>query len=389
MKFKFSFLSFLSLALATVLSLGACSDSKDPNPNPGPDPTDYDFAPVISTYVDNVVMPTYADMKNKAKVLLDKIAAFNDDPSNANLAAAGAAWLEVREPWEMSEAFLFGPCGDNGLNVDPMIDTWPFDMDQFTNKINGEVALTPAAVSAFDESTRGYHTIEYLIFKEGHSKDITTDPLSAREKEYLESAATVLYYDCVRLWIAWNGLDGISAADQAAVNGMKAIDYWDEVQDYLDRNSGSFSVVFKEAKSPYMDISDIVEEMVRGISDIAVEVAENKIALPASENDVTLVESHYAYNSLVDFVDNIKSIENAYYGTRTGSASANCLSTFVKSQNPDLDDTIVAAIANAKAKINSITYPFALNLNDTANIQAATAACMDIDEAILEILKLL
>ena len=38
----------------------------------------------------------------------------------ANFKAAAAQWIVARRPWETSEAFLFGPVADKGL--DPNIE---------------------------------------------------------------------------------------------------------------------------------------------------------------------------------------------------------------------------------------------------------------------------
>lgn len=65
----------------------------------------------------------------------------NDDPktpstvnpdlngTDAIVAEACTNWKEARKNWEWSEAFLFGPATDFGL--DPHTDTWPFDRVQF------------------------------------------------------------------------------------------------------------------------------------------------------------------------------------------------------------------------------------------------------------------
>lgn len=388
--YRFSMKMFMAcvLSVATI----ACSDSvKDDDDDDDDQNNDAAYTALIDNYVDDVVIPTYADMKDKAEVLMDKIIAFKANPNNVNLQAVANAWLDVRAPWELSEAFLYGPCGENGLNVDPNIDTWPFDMVAFTAKINGTDPLTVRAVSGYEETTRGYHTLEYLVFENGNPKDVETNPLSQRELQYMESAATVLYYDCVRVWAAWNGLSNLSQADQDAINGMKQIGYWD-VEDYLSQiGTTSYASSFKLAKRPYTSLENVVEEIIDGCRDIASEVAESKIQSPYDEQDVTLVESHYAYNSLVDFVNNIISIENSYNCSRTGSAATNSLRSFVLSKDGGdaIDEEITDAIRNAKEKINKITYPFTNNLQDRTNIEPAIEACSDVEAAFLKIKTLM
>ncbi len=396
--YKFALRHIAAIAAVAVVAVG-CSDSKDPDPDDG---LDYDFTSTISTYVDDVVIPTYAEMKEKSWALYEAIKTLQATPTQPNLDAVCNAWLDVRAPWELSEAFLYGPCGEDGLNVDPNIDTWPFDMVEF-NSIIGNPAeeLSVAKVSYYSEGTRGYHTLEYLAFEDGHPKNINTmtgSPNYTREMQYMVAAAEVLRNDCIRVWAAWHGLDGLNTRDQQAIASMTAIGYWDVPAYLATKGASSYGEVFKQAKRPYTSKINVIEEIIDGCINIATEVAETKIESPYASNDVTLVESHYAYNSLKDFTDNIISIENSYFGKLRGSNTAatltpaeGSLASFVRSQpgGAAIDADIVAAIATAKTKINAITAPFALNLGDAANIQAAVTACSNVERAMAKIKTLL
>jgi len=76
----------------------------------------------------------------------------------------------------------------------------------------------------------------------------------------------------------------------------------------------------------YPAVKSAVEEMVNGVIGIADEVGAGKISDPYNGNsgagDSTIVESRYAYNSLDDFMNNIRSILYAYHGKRDLIASA-------------------------------------------------------------------
>ncbi len=383
-------------AVAAV-GLLSCSDSVGEDED---FESDYDYTSVIDAYVDDVVVPTYADMKDNAWVLLEKVNAFNATQSQVNLDAVCAAWLEVRAPWELSEAFLFGPCGENGLNVDPNIDTWPFAQQDFDGIISSETEpLTVAAVSGYNETLRGYHTIEYLIFADGRPKTYTS--VNSRQREYLVSAATVLRNDCIRVWAAWHGMAGIGSDDLGAINAMKAIQvgagktYWD-VEDYLsEKGITSYAEAFKQAKSPYTSQYNVIEEIIDGCYDIAAEVSDGKILAPyegetGEGQDPTLVESRFAHNSRQDFINNIRGIRNAYYGTRDQTTIAEgSLAAYLKEQpgGEELHGQIEAAIQDAIDKITLIPAPFINNLNAATQITAAAGACTDVGNAMLEIKK--
>mgnify|MGYP002540947687 FL=1 len=134
---------------------------------------------VVENYVDVVVLPTYADLKSYNQLLFNAVEVFRTSPSNANFKACAEAWLKAREPWETSEAFLFGPVADKGL--DPNMDSWPLDQDGIVQILtsgnysnldwDGDYDEDDDKIAAA-QALRGYHTLEYLIFKDGEARTI-------------------------------------------------------------------------------------------------------------------------------------------------------------------------------------------------------------------------
>ncbi|NCC10339.1 MAG: peptidase M75 [Bacteroidia bacterium] len=132
---------------------------------------------VVANYVDVVVLPTYASLKTKTENLYEKVETFRLHPTNAHFSAAATAWLEAREPWETSEAFLFGPVADKGL--DPNMDSWPLDQAGIVQILksgnyadlnwNGDYDEESKQISAA-QGLRGFHTLEFLLFKNGEPR---------------------------------------------------------------------------------------------------------------------------------------------------------------------------------------------------------------------------
>ncbi|MBR4115596.1 MAG: peptidase M75 [Bacteroidales bacterium] len=128
--------------------------------------------PIVTNYVDVVVLPTYKALQEKATALQSAVTALNNDRTSANFSKACNAWLEAREPWESSEAFLFGPVDELGL--DPNMDSWPLDQDAIVkilesgnyNEMNWSDGDSDEAIEAA-QSVRGFHTLEFLLFKDG------------------------------------------------------------------------------------------------------------------------------------------------------------------------------------------------------------------------------
>ncbi|MCR5313727.1 MAG: peptidase M75 [Bacteroidaceae bacterium] len=132
---------------------------------------------IVNQYVDDVVIPTYSDLAAKNKALQSAVKALKDNPTNDTFSAAAEAWLEARAPWETSESFLFGPV--DALGLDPNMDSWPLDAVGIANLLKSQNWAAfqwsegdeDEAVEAA-QSLRGFHTLEYLIFKDGKARTV-------------------------------------------------------------------------------------------------------------------------------------------------------------------------------------------------------------------------
>ena len=127
---------------------------------------------IVDNYVDAVVLPTYKLLMERNEVLLKAVQTLNSERSDAAFEAACNAWLSSREPWEKSEAFLFGPV--DALGLDPNMDSWPLDQDAIVahltsgdfSDLNWNEDDDDDKVEAA-QNVRGFHTLEFLLFKDG------------------------------------------------------------------------------------------------------------------------------------------------------------------------------------------------------------------------------
>lgn len=151
-----------------------------------------DLKPIIVNYTDHVVLPTYADLLADNTALntairtlantAGKYQAGTKTVADVNLAfkAAALLWITAREPWETSEAFLFGPVADKGL--DPNMDSWPLDVDALKNTLasgkfdnltwEGEFDENDETIAAV-QNVRGFHTLEFLLFYNGTPRTLS------------------------------------------------------------------------------------------------------------------------------------------------------------------------------------------------------------------------
>ena len=132
---------------------------------------------IVNSYVDNVVLPTYANLVEETRELANTINELAKAPSTETFKVAARQWIITRAPWETSEAFLFGPVAELGL--DPNMDSWPLDVDAIKgvlttgdfSKLNwtGEYNEEDENIEAA-QTVRGFHTLEFLLFKDGNPR---------------------------------------------------------------------------------------------------------------------------------------------------------------------------------------------------------------------------
>lgn len=132
---------------------------------------------IVDNYVDKVVVPTYKDLAEKNQALYNAVVTLVNNPTNANFENACDAWMTARQPWETSEAFLFGPVDEFGL--DPNMDSWPLDQDAIVSILKSQSWSDLQWGDGDDDAkvesaqnVRGFHTLEFLLFKNGQPRTV-------------------------------------------------------------------------------------------------------------------------------------------------------------------------------------------------------------------------
>ena len=304
---------------------------------------EYDFRPILVDFTNNVVIATYRNIDNNASALADAALALREAASEEALSSARDAWTATRAPWEYSEGFLFGPVDFNGF--DPALDSWPVNRVDLDAVLAGDSDLTVSYVNTLDGTLKGFHTIEYLLFEDGGSK--TVDQFTDRQFDYLIASTRNLAQTASALHESWLPTGG---------------DFGSRVM-----NAGSGSDIYPSQRSA-------IQEIVNGMIGICDEVANGKIADPFVEQDTRLVESQFSYNSIEDFQNNIRSVQNAYTGDYAGVAGHG-LDEFVASEDAALDARLKSEIETAITQIGQISYPFRDAIfTDAAQIETAQQA---------------
>jgi putative iron-regulated protein len=208
-------------------------------------------------------------------------------------------------------------------------------------------------VQNLQETQKGFHTVEYLLFGEGRTK--TVADFNQRQFDYLKAITAEMKDVSAALAKTWTD----------SVNGQPP---------YRNVLAGAGD----SGNTAYPSVESAAQEMVGGMISILDEVANGKIADPYDAKDPELVESQFAYNSLSDFSNNLRSVENAYLGRLPGAApSEHTLSDLVKSEQPELDTRVRAELTAAIEALGRIPEPFRDSIKDPSaadEIEAAQAA---------------
>jgi hypothetical protein len=172
----------------------------------------------------------------------------------------------------------------------------------------------------------------------------------------------------IRLEASWAGIDNVTTAKQTILSESElepSMNYGEA----LIAAGETGNTLYKSQIAAYVQI-------LTGCMDIADEVGNTKITDPVNSENVLDVESWYSWNSISDFSDNIRSVQNAYLGGREGSRSSSLsVSHYIAEVDSELDTNIKAAIVTAINAIEAMPAPFRNNLTWSTNNLAALNAC--------------
>lgn len=306
--------------------------------------------------------------------------------SQESVDAACKQWKVARADWEKTEAFLFGAA--DVYSIDPHTDTWPVDQAALANVLRDQSIMSDIEnkVKQLNSGLLGYHGIEYVLFRNGSPRDISQ--LTDLEYQYVCAVAKDLYQATCVLQTTWEGATSGTRYNET----ISYLSSHNSLDDDGNVTSEGFSYTnfgsnFKNTPSAEYDSNlDATIQIIEGTRDIIGEVAGSKIGLPWSGQDDSYIESPYAYNSIIDFYDNIAGCKNALYGAIDASSPNDksliyfCLNAgnaTLKAQAQNVQEKLDIALT----KINGMKKPFALYYTDSS-VKTAIDALDELDEAL-------
>ena len=387
-----------SLVLAAAAScLAACNKNDDPY---GLSTEEQEMKEIVHQYVPQVVYATYGDLAKESNELYELLSAASRKGvaslTQGELDAICAKFLQARQSWEESEAFLYGAATDFG--IDPHIDTWPLDVEALATSLSnaeqvaaleGEDGIAYAAAKLGQELL-GFHGIEFILFRDGANRKVeklrsNEDHVAfagktvtgAQELVYATAVAGDLRDNCYRLCVSWN-----SAAPAAYKARCEEL----EVAVTLtgsDKTYGENMLKAAEIGSTYSTWQETLSSiLLAGCSNICNEVANVKMGNAHSGEDVNYIESPYSKQSFQDFIDNILSIQYTLYGGagRT-SADTHSLMSYFNRHNYSGASNLQKALESSLTALKACQAKGAfVDIYTDASVQTAMDAVNSFDE---------
>ena len=326
----------------------------------------------VEQYVPNVIYKIYGNLADATEDLYDQISSLKEKDSftQADIDKVCSTFLDARQWWEQSEAFLYGAATAYG--IDPHIDSWPLDKNKLAISLSNAETIAnldedgAGAVDEVGAASLGFHGIEFIIFRDGKNRSVSAlngveddEAFSGRNvtgKDEIIFAAAVaedLMNYCFELQAAW---DPNSPEDRRTLveEDLEMNTVMDSGLTYGENLLGTGA-----AGSTYKSWQEAVAQiLVAGCSNICNEVANTKIGtahyVNGEEYDPDYIESPYSKKSYLDFKNNILSIQYSLYGAAgaTSAAKASIASFLKENSYPGYDD-LEKALAGAIGSLDA------------------------------------
>ncbi|MFN0177134.1 MAG: imelysin family protein [Saprospiraceae bacterium] len=194
MSYKTTFL----LSLTLVLAASCDKNGKDPANN-------FDREAMLRNYADNLIAPAFGSVQSELSSLKVVAEGFNTVLSTEVLEVLQAGWVSAYTEWQYTNAYNFGPAGEDGLRKGLIEEVGTFPASE--SKIEAAIAAGAWNLNDFDRDARGFLAVEYLIFAKNQSNDeiVAAFANSSSRRAYLSALCQNLNDRVGDVQAAWNG----------------------------------------------------------------------------------------------------------------------------------------------------------------------------------------
>ena len=188
------------LILGFIALIFACS-SNDSNNSSG---DNYDRTALLTNWADNIIIPGYVNYQAKVQLLVTATTTFVTTPTEVNLQALRASWLEAYKAYQYIAMYNLGKAEEINLNV--ASNTYPTNVTGIeSNMSSGSYDLS--LLSQLDK--QGFPALDYLINGLGGNDALivgfyTTNANAANYKQYLAAVTARLKTNADVVVNDWN-----------------------------------------------------------------------------------------------------------------------------------------------------------------------------------------
>ncbi len=324
----FIFLAIIALAIG-------CDSGSDDSGNMNVE-DDYNRKAMLTDWADNIIIPGFEDLLNKAQSLKEAVQTFSNDPTMDNLNAVRTAWLTANLAWQRVPMFLYKKGDEIGLRQ--QMNIYPVDVEAVEKNISkGSYNLElPATIDQ-----QGFPTLDYLLHGLGglgsSDDDIldhyTSNSNEAAYRQYLVDVASRIHELVNIVYEEWTQ------------NGFR---------DEFVNNDGN---------STNSSVNRVVNDFIFSYEK---DLRANKVGIPAgiwtSTPFSNLVEGYYKQDIsktlLLAALDASQDFFNGVYNGSSPGQSGECLKTYLDYLQATKNDVALSSLINdqfdtARNEINS------------------------------------
>lgn len=414
--------ALMAIAMSATVGLTACGDD-----NEGPSSGEIEaqkteeMSAIVDKYVNDVVYYTYDKLSDASEQLYGQIESMRSSLAAGNLTQtqidnACATFLEARAWWEKSEAWLYGPAENWG--IDPHIDTWPlsrYGLATFLKENKNTIfaqgfdineAIESVSDNNNEDSWLGFHGLEFILFRDGANREVSDFQGEETDSEFTGSGvdgkleldfawavAGDLRDHAYRLEVNWN-------EDAPQERRSRVLERGWSLTDEPGYYTG-YALTHPASGLPYTSYRNAISTILNsGCMNIAQEVADQKMGQVwrtatgqgTADDSRDYIESPYSHKSFQDFYDNIISIQNALYGNIEQSGyDASSVMAYLQKYNPDLATSLQAGLDASFEKLQVclngrpfVEIAYSGTAEELANVANAMEAVNQLNEALNE-----
>lgn len=414
--------AMMALAMVATMGTTACSDDNDgPSQSQVEEQKVKEMSTLTEKYVNDVVYCTYDKLADASEKLYDEVEAMRSSLAAGTLTQTQidqtcATFLEARAWWEKSEAWLYGPAENWG--IDPHIDTWPLSRsglatflrenknDIFKQGFDINEAIVRVSNKNSEDSWLGFHGLEFVLFRGGENRTVEnfqglesasefagSGVDGALELDFAWAVAGDLRDHTYRLEVNWNENAPQARKDRVQARGWSLMD---EPGYYT-----GYALTHPASGMPYTSARGAISTILNsGCMNIAQEVADQKMGQVwrtamgqgTAEDSQDYIESPYSHKSFQDFYDNIISIKNALYGNiGKPNYDESSIMSYLHKYNPELASNLQQGLDASFDKLNVcmqgrafVEVAYSGTAEELDNVAKAMEAINQLNEALNE-----